>query len=397
MAGWACGIDFGTCFTTVAALWPGERPRLLDLDDSAGPARRKLLPSVVHLADGDWRVGWEAERLGLHDGALLIRAPKLQLGATPGMCHAGGRDVPAVDVCARVIGEAYTRACRKAGSAPRRVRVAHPAAWQDRRIDALREALKRGGVPRPELVNEPEAAARALVGERKAQKLPPGAKALIYDLGGGTCDIAILDGAGGEAAVLRADGLDTIGGEEFDVRFKRHISAELGRERPDVAEAFEDPDGAERAAEWRHYALRLLGEVTQAKELLTREQRASVLVLWPGADETPERREVEVSRGDLESCIADPIRETVETVIAALGHLQLRGAELHAAYLTGGSSAPPAVAGALAAALGCPIVAAGAEAKAVVALGAALPPQRKRWARAPWRPGESPFGLKKNA
>jgi len=366
---WTCGIDFGTCFTTVACRPDDGAPRLVPLDFGARGDARFLFPSVAYVDDGGYLTGGLAEQRGRERPSRLARSPKLALGTgfdddQNGLWDVVDEDddlvVPVPELCGAIIAAAYRQACAHEGGPPRRVRVGWPAAWRSatERERAMLRALAWAGLPHAELVSEVDAAARALFLLADRVVLSDGAPVVVYDLGGGTCDVAVFPAGRGGPEVLWAQGRDDVGGEEFDSRLAAYLA----------------PAGAAPH--------RLMEEVVAAKHRLSTE--AVVPVRGP---------DVVLARHTLESCIAEPLALTVQLLLEVLDTAGVAPSEVNTTYVTGGSSRIPRVAATLRAVLGGEVVPVDRP-KAVVALGATVDwPRRHPYVGVAFRPNESPFAF----
>ena len=352
---YALGVDLGTTFTAAALRRRGEdgpgAPEPLPLG-----SRTTATASVVFLGDdGQQLVGEAAERRCLSRPDRVVREFKRRIG-DPVPFVLGTTVVTAEEVAAGVVRWVVQRAAEREGEAAEAVALTHPASWGEHRLARLREALDAAGVPEATFVPEPVAAA---VHYAAQARVPVGATIAVYDLGGGTFDAAVARKTGPVAFDLLGapEGLERLGGVDFDEAVLAHVEASLEGGLPDL-----DPDDPEALT-----ALgRLRRECVEAKEALSSDTEATIPVLLPGA-----QTQVRLVRAEFEAMIAPALDETVEALRRALASAGVDAEDLDAVLLVGGSSRVPLVAQLLSAELGRP-VAVDADPKASVALGAVL-------------------------
>jgi actin-like ATPase involved in cell morphogenesis len=346
------GIDFGTTFTAAAVHRDGEQTaELVTLGESGVSAA-----SVVYIApDGSYVMGDAAVRRAVTDPDRVVREVKRRIGdQTPLLVH--GEPIGAHTLAARFIGWVADRVAEREGEPPEAIAVTCPATWGPHKRMLLSDALAFHGRTDVTLVTEPEAAAVAYAA---SQHVEPGSAIGVYDLGGGTFDAAIvrqLDDGGFELTG-RPDGVDPLGGIDFDDAVFEHVRASLGPVWTGLD--FTDPLVRSGAATLRR-------ECTDAKKALSSDTEVTIPVLLPGVS-----TQVRMVRAEFEALIAPAVDSTVEAMRRAMDSADLRPAELSAVLLVGGSSRIPLVAQQVSAALDLPVTV-DSDPKAVVALGAAL-------------------------
>jgi len=353
-SGWTLAIDFGTCFTC-AAMRTGDRVEVVETDNG------RYLPSLVYRdEDGELLTGRRAASRAMTFPGRVARTPKREL-ANRSRLLLGGVAVEAEDLAAAVLstiaGEAVHRA---GGTQPEEVVLSHPVAWDTDQIAALGEAAARANLTSVRFVPEPIAAAAFYAHQ---DDLPIGALVAVYDLGGGTFDVAVLRRTASGFDVVAQGGSDRIGGEDFDDALYELVADHAVTLDADAWRDFMEATGP-RAD--RDRAL-LRREVTEAKELLSVELTRTILA----GDQT-----IRITRDELNKAIEANVQDTILAFQDVLGGAGLSTSDLTAVYLTGGSSRVPLVGDLLAQYLGrSPGLA--ADPKAVVALGAL------RWAARP--------------
>jgi molecular chaperone DnaK len=345
---YALGIDLGTTYTA-AATWRDGRAQIVSLGD-----RTAAIPSVVLLrADETFLTGEAANRRGLTEPQRVAREFKRRLGDTTPLML-GGSPYSAEALMSQLLRAVVTEVTTREGGAPSSVCVSHPANWGPYKIDLLRQAARMADLPSVSFVSEPEAAAVNYAAE---QRLGVGAVVAVYDLGGGTFDAAVLRRTAGGFAILgQPEGIERLGGIDFDAAVFNHVRTTLGDKLDDL----DDDDPSVIAA-----VARLREECVQAKEALSSDTDTSIPVLLPTVT-----TEVRLTRGELESMVRPALHGSIEALRRAVRSAELTPEQLHAVLLVGGSSRMPLVGQLVSAELGRP-VAVDTHPKHAVALGAA--------------------------
>jgi hypothetical protein len=244
------------------------------------------------------------------------------------------------------------------GSGPASLALTHPANWGEYKLDLLRQGLRHVGLTVDRFVPEPVAAATAYATQRP---LAPGSVVAVYDLGGGTFDAALVRaGSGlGEGAQIvgRPDGIERLGGIDFDHAVFRHVLAAAGLDL-DRLDA-DDPRTSTALAQLRQ-------ECVEAEEALSHETDVSVPVMLP-----QRHTEVRLTRSEFETMVRPALDETLVALRRAVASAQVAVEDVNAVLLVGGSSRIPLVGQLVATELGRPI-ALDARPKDAICLGAAL-------------------------
>jgi len=341
------GVDLGGT-SVAAATAHGSHVQSLPLGD-----RTDVVPTVVHRSDdGSVRTGEAAAALAVEEPDRIARELKRRLGSSSPVRLAGSIQ-PAATLLAAVLTDVVARATEQHGAEPERIVLAHPAHWGPRRRAAFAAVPREAGLA-VSTISEPEA---AITQYAASGRLPDGATAAVYDLGGGTFDATVLRWQGGRAEILgRPEGIEQLGGGNFDEAVLAHVNAAA--------------DGALTGLDMRNpqnstAVARLRRECVLAKEALSAETEATITVALPGR-----RLDVRLSRTEFEKMIHTPIETTVMTLIRALESASVNPTELAAVLLVGGSARIPLVARMISAALACPTVL-DPQPEQAVALGAA--------------------------
>ena len=284
---WALSVDYGTSNTVSAIVEPRRAPRMIQFSGSVS------LPSAVYFdptSERGWRVGKAAQQAGLDDPGNYEPCPKRAIPM--GDVFLGGRVIPVRELLCATFTEVFREAWRQQdGMPPHLVLLTHPAAWPRTSLDVLvaaaRQALPPAGRHVP-IMTTPEPVAAAWHASN-SRRVPPQARIAVLDLGGGTCDIAVVDRQDRNYTLAaRPLGADPLGGEDFDVRLLEAVLDDLGR--PELHSRLVNGNEHERSA-----YLDLRRACKEAKEQLSEEVRTTVRV--PMVRELmPEGASVQVSR-----------------------------------------------------------------------------------------------------
>jgi len=315
------GIDLGTTNSLVAALEDGQ-PWVIP--DEAGEL---LLPSVVGLdAEGQLLVGAAARRQGAAAPERTVRSIKRQMGSS-GTVALGDSQLRPQEISALILRTLKQRAEAALGDAVQQAVITVPAYFTDAQRQATKEAGEIAGLEVLQILNEPTAA--ALVFDRRddnSQRL------LVYDLGGGTFDVSIVEITGPVTEVLASHGNNRLGGDDFDRRLQRLL-----------AERFEQVHAVALPADPVLEA-RLLLAAERAKLQLS--ERNQVTVREPylhSAGDTPLHLDTELDREAFEALIQPLLRDTLTAIDRALADAGLQAGDLDQVILVGGSTRIPLV------------------------------------------------------
>lgn len=335
------GIDLGTTNSVVAIL-EGESPKVIT--NSEGSTRT---PSVVSfLPGGEHIVGDVARRQGAVNPTRTVYSIKRLLGRTPEDIQALGihtanelastRDEQLV---VRIDETGYTPAqissfilekLKQAaedylGEEVAKAIITVPAYFDDLQRQATREAGRQAGLEVLRLVNEPTAAAMAYgLGKERSERVA------VYDLGGGTFDLTILDISEGTFEVLTSQGDTHLGGDDIDALIVQHL-----------LERFSESAGVDFEPD--EMALRRLTEAAEkAKcELSLARQTLVHLPFLAQVDGTPLHLDLTLKRTELEELIEPLLERTLECCRAALADCDLKPTEIDKVIMVGGSTRIP--------------------------------------------------------
>jgi actin-like ATPase involved in cell morphogenesis len=346
------GIDIGTTYSA-AAVWRDGQLTVANLGE-----RAPVIPSLLFLAeDGELLVGEAAERRGPSDPRRMAREFKRRVG-DPTPVIVGGAPYSADALMSKLLRWVVDRVVAIEGGRPESVAISYPANWgafkQDLLAQEIRLADLGDGIDVATLT-EPEAAAIYYASQ---ERVAEGAVVAVYDLGGGTFDVAVLRKvANGWHILGEPEGIERLGGIDFDEAVFQHVTATLG----DEYEALDPEDDATLQA-----LLRLRRECVEAKEALSEDTDATIPVLLPGI-----QRDVRLTRVEFEDMIRPALTGSIEATKRALRTAKVEPADVTAVLLVGGSSRVPLVGQMVGASLGRP-VAIDVHPKYGIALGAAI-------------------------
>jgi molecular chaperone DnaK len=358
----AVGIDLGTTNSGVAHLDEHGQPRLIRND-----VGKTVTPSVICFQDGaEPLVGEAAKELqatGLFPTAAFF---KLQMGSRNWAFPAGGRTYTAVELSAIVLRTLKAQAEAALGQEVRDAVLTVPAYFRDPERKATAAAGEAAGFNILRLINEPTAAAVAH-GFRRADETR---RLLVYDLGGGTFDVTVLESGPNGVQVLTSDGDHQLGGRDWDQRLVQYLADEF-----DAQHGVNPLDDAS-AGDMND----LLVRAEQAKCRLSDTQRTLVSLIHDGI---PAR--IELERASFEDLTADLMERTRTLTTHVLEDVRLSPGDVDGVLLVGGSTRMPMVRQFVTELFGKPSMT-GVNVDEVVALGAAVVAQDALAATRPTAP-----------
>ncbi|MDT7711779.1 MAG: hypothetical protein QOG46_468 [Pseudonocardiales bacterium] len=351
------GIDVGTSFITVAICREEAGghtpPEVVPLGSHSAALR-----SVVYLGhDGQVLVGDAAERRAATEPDRVVRELKRYLGDEVPMLI-GGVPHSAPALTTSVVSWIVDRVGQQEGGPARSVTLTHPASWTASKIQAMADALSAVPLPEVTFCAEPHAVAATY---SMREWIDIGSTIAVYDLGGGTFDVAVLRKASDNtfSTLGIPEGIGRLGGTDFDDAVFGHVLAAV----PALSEL--EPEAAGEGRLQRSFAL-CRRECIEAKEALSVDTEVTIPVLLPRI-----QSQVHLTRAQFEDLICPQVAETVEALRRTLRSADVAPEDLDAVLLVGGSSRMPLVAQRLSAELGRP-VAVDPHPQAAIALGAAV-------------------------
>jgi len=370
------GIDLGTTNSVVAAMVGGE-PTVISSSEGG-----RTVPSVVGFVKGGERVvGQLAKRQAVtnpkntvfsikrfmgrrYDDAEVTKTKDLvpytieKDGVSDGVRVKidGGTSFTPPEVSAMILQKLKADAEAFLGEKITEAVITVPAYFDDTQRQATKDAGRIAGLDVKRIINEPTAAALAYGLDKKKEE-----KIAVYDLGGGTFDISILELGDGVFEVKSSNGDTHLGGDDFDQRVIDWLLAE-----------FKKAEGIDLSKDQQ--ALQRLKEAAEkAKIELSGTGQTEINLPYITADATgPKHVVVTLTRAKLESLVADLIEKTKAPVLAALKDAGLKPSEIDEVVLVGGMTRMPAVVDAVKALFGGKEPSKGVNPDEVVAIGAAI-------------------------
>ncbi|MBE9077043.1 Hsp70 family protein [Romeria aff. gracilis LEGE 07310] len=315
------GIDLGTTNSLIAALDEGQ-PWVIPDDDG-----ELLLPSYVGMSDGgQLLVGQTAQRQHAAAPERTVKSIKRHMG-TDYTVTLAERNYRPQEISAIILRSLKQRAETVLEDDVIQAVITVPAYFTDAQRQATKEAGEIAGLEVMQILNEPTAA--ALVFDARAEETE---NVLVYDLGGGTFDVSIVEITGDVTEVLASHGNNRLGGDDFDRQLQRHLA-----DRFLQAHDTEVPNDAATQA-------RLLQAAEQAKIALSEHAFAPVRVPFlVSKGETALHLDVEIAREDFENLIRPYLKETLEAIDRALSDANMTADDIDRVILVGGSTRIPLV------------------------------------------------------
>jgi hypothetical protein len=380
MAGYRAAIDFGTSYTVATSqAGPQAPPTILALVDEG------RLSSAVALDDaGRARAGPSVEDVAALAPDRVERTPKRCLDQPDVML--GGQPVQTVDLVAAVLEYVRAELLRQFnGLDPDELCMTHPARWEvgDPKMQRLEAAARQAGFAGLRLLPEPCAAALALAAVGQLDEVGEGELVAVYDLGGGTFDIALLSRVSGEGFELTGEpgGDQELGGEWLDDRLYERLTSQLPA---DDEVSLRDPGRSPDPLLWRRAGFAFRQGIRRAKERLSREVSTQIALYPPFSLDR-----LSLTRAELELTAIPLVNKSADRFDLFLKRNGRRPADLAAICLVGGSSRLTVVNRIIGERFGCPVATYG-DPKAVTALGALsgiLVAAPHASAKSPMRPG----------
>lgn len=316
------GIDLGTTNCAISRFVANNTIECYPLE-----GREPLLPSALFMGD-QFAYGRQALELGLEKPDLLVEAFKRDMGEPHFHRKIRNHWVPPEVLSALLLDEIRARFSKQV-EGPCKAVITVPAYFDERRRKATFEAGRLAGLQVTDIVNEPVAAALAEL-FHSGKLLPKNqsfSKMMVYDLGGGTFDVSVLEVDGAEITTLSSDGDVRLGGRDFDERIVDFIS-----------DRFMKQHGIDPRADFG-VAQRLWQLAEKAKRELTTNPTAQVSCSFAGM-----QLDVPITREEFEHLIDPFIERSLDTSLDALEQAGLEWSDMDQILLVGGSSRIPLVA-----------------------------------------------------
>lgn len=311
------GIDLGTTYSAVSTIDEFGKPVILKNSDG-----EHLTPSVVYFDEhGNAIAGSEAKEMMLSGEDNVIMFFKREMG-NPEFCfNVNGKDYSATDLSAILLRKLKSDAEISLGSTVTKAVITVPAYFNDLQRNETIKAAQNAGLEVLRIINEPTAAAINYGIARDIDQ-----KLLVYDLGGGTFDVTVLEIQDGDINVLATGGDHSLGGKDWDDCIINYITDQF------VREFGEDPN--DDPLTYNDLAF----NAEKLKKQLSSMQSASMLVRYAG-----HRQKYEITREKFEELTANLLQSTQEKTEEVLREAGLRWQDISGALLVGGSTKMPMV------------------------------------------------------
>ena len=315
------GIDLGTTNSAVAVL-EGSEPKIITT-----PEGGRTVPSVVAFKDGETQVGEVAKRQAITN-PNTVASIKRHMGEAGYKVNIEGKDYTPQQISAMILQYIKGFAEDYLGDTVEKAVVTVPAYFNDAQRQATKDAGKIAGLNIERIINEPTAAALAY-GLDKTDK---DEKILVYDLGGGTFDVSILELGDGVFEVLSTNGDTHLGGDDFDQKIIDWLVA--GFKADNGVDLSQDKMALQRLKDAAEKAKKDLSGVSEAN--------ISLPFISAGAN-GPLHLEQSLTRAKFNELTEDLVEKTRIPVENALKDANLQASDLDVVILNGGSTRIPAV------------------------------------------------------
>lgn len=315
------GIDLGTTNSCVAVMEGGEAVVI------ANPEGARTTPSVVAFSKtGERMVGQVAKRQAVTNSDRTISSIKREMGSNYKVSIDDKSYTPQ-EISAMILQKLKADAEAYLGETVSEAVITVPAYFTDAQRQATKDAGQIAGLTVKRIINEPTAAALAYGVDKETDQ-----KVMVYDLGGGTFDVSIIEMGDGVQEVLATAGNNRLGGDDFDQRLMDYF-----------VECFKKDQGIDLSAD--KMAMQRLKEAAEkAKIELSGMTQANVNLPFITADATgPKHFDMTITRAKFNELTADLVDATMGPVNQALSDAGLSVNDLHKVLLVGGSTRIPAV------------------------------------------------------
>ena len=315
------GIDLGTTNSCVAVMEGGE-PTVITNADGA-----RTTPSVVAFKkDGERLVGEQAKRQAVTNAEGTISSIKRHMG-TDYKANVAGKEYTPQAISAMILQKLKTDAEAYLGEKVTEAVITVPAYFNDAQRQATKDAGKIAGLDVKRIINEPTAAALAYGLDNEGEQ-----KIMVYDLGGGTFDVSVIEIGDGVIEVLATNGDNRLGGDDFDKKVMDYMVADF-KSKTGI-----DLSGDKMAME------RIKAEAEDAKKKLSSATQVEINIPFITANEQgPQHLNMTLTKAKFDELTRDLVERTAIPVQNALKDAGISASELSKVLLVGGSTRIPAV------------------------------------------------------
>ena len=316
------GIDLGTTNSCVAVMEGGE-PVVIP-----NPEGNRTTPSVVAFSkNGERLVGQIAKRQAVTNPDHTVISIKRDMGTNKKIKIEGDEFTPQ-EISAMILQKLKTDAENYLGQKVTEAVITVPAYFSDSQRQATKDAGKIAGLNVLRIINEPTAAALAY----GMDKEDTDQKIMVYDLGGGTFDVSILDIGDGVFEVLATSGNNRLGGDDFDERIMKYLVEEFKKEQ-----------GIDLSTD--KMAMQRLKEAAEKSKIeLSTTTTSNINLPFITADATgPKHMDITLTKAKFDELTADLVARTLTCIRNAMNDAGLNASQIDELLLVGGSSRIPAV------------------------------------------------------
>ena len=310
------GIDLGTTNSCVSVYEGGEGKVIVNADGE------RTTPSVVAFKDGEINVGGVAKRQSVVNPDTVSSIKRLM--GTNKKVKANGREYTPEEISAMILSDLKKTAEAYLGEEVTRAVITVPAYFNDSQRQATKNAGKIAGLEVERIINEPTAAALAYGLDKQDETQT----VLVYDLGGGTFDVSILELGDGVFEVRATSGNNKLGGDDFDQRIIDYIVEDIEKEH-----------GIDLSKD-KMAMQRIKDEAEKAKKTLSTATKATISLPFIANGVS---YETNLTRAKFEELIDDLLESTMEPVRKALKDAKLKASDIDKVLLVGGSTRIPKV------------------------------------------------------
>ena len=315
------GIDLGTTNSCVAVMEGSETVVI------PNPEGNRTTPSVVAFTkDGERLIGQVAKRQAVTNPDGTVQSIKREMGSDYKVNIADKAYTPQ-EISAMILSKLKSDAEAYLGQEVTQAVITVPAYFTDSQRQATKDAGKIAGLDVLRIVNEPTAASLAYGLDKEEDQ-----KILVFDLGGGTFDVSILDISDGVFEVLATAGNNRLGGDDFDNKIVDYL-----------VETFKASDGVDLRND-RMAMQRLREAAEKAKIELSGVTTSNINLAYITADATgPKHMDITLTKAKFDELTADLVQKTMDPVKRALSDAKLSTSDINKILLVGGSTRIPAV------------------------------------------------------
>ena len=315
------GIDLGTTNSCVAVM-EGGVPVVISNAEGG-----RTTPSIVAFAkNGERLVGDPAKRQAVTNVSRTVASVKRQMG-TDRKVKIDGKKYTPEEISAMILAKLKKDAESYLGEEVTRAVITVPAYFSDAQRQATKNAGKIAGLSVERIINEPTSAALAYGLDKSVSQ-----KIMVYDLGGGTFDVSVIEIGDGVVEVLATAGNNHLGGDDFDQRIMNYLIGEF--KKAEGIDLSKDQTAVQRIKE----------EAEKAKKELSSSMTVQInLPFIAVGKDGPKHMDITLTRSKFEELTSDLIDQTAGPVHQALSDAGISTSELHMVLLVGGSTRMPAV------------------------------------------------------